>query len=195
MASEHDILSRLPEGPEPAPAARDAAMTEALLRFDQSNHARSQGFLHDLRLKQQTASSTPPSRRSSAMPRARRLIAASLAVLVTGSAVGLYVQRALYVHKPPPEIQIANAPTKIIPRTDNRFEQHSATPPGLTGYVPAAPADAYTPRSAYAPGSQDRIAEAPISRADPQLRDRLAQNVVPTVRIAPPEPGAPKLMV
>src|SRR5262245_38969979 len=96
MASEHDILSRLPDGPEPAPDARQAAMTEALLRFDQRNHTRSQGFLHGLRLKQQTASSTSPSRRSSAMPRARHLIAASLAVLVAGSALGLYLHQVPY---------------------------------------------------------------------------------------------------
>src|SRR5258708_17296812 len=103
MASEQDILSRLPDGPDPSPDARQAAIMEALMRFDQRNRARSQGFLHDLRLKQQTAASTLPSRRSSAMPRARHLIAASLAVLVAGSAIGLYVHQAPY------EFQVASS--------------------------------------------------------------------------------------
>src|SRR5262252_155447 len=112
MASEHDILSRLPDGPEPAPEIRQATITEALLRFDQKHRARSQGFsqgfLHDLRLKQQTASSDLPSRRSSAMPRARHLIAASLIVLVAGSAIGLYL------HTLSNEFQVASSPEMVI---------------------------------------------------------------------------------
>src|SRR5262245_24156393 len=117
MASEHDILSRLPDAPEPSPDARQGAITEALMRFDRRHRARSQGFLHDLRLKQQTASSTLPSRRSSAMPRARHLIAASLAVLVAGSAIGLYVHQGPYELKPAPsEIQIASGPPQVQDR-------------------------------------------------------------------------------
>ena len=88
MASEHDILARLPEAPAPAPKIRQAAIANALERFEKKSRTISQGSAHDLRLMQQTASSTPPSRRSSAMPRARHLIAASLVVLTVGSAGG-----------------------------------------------------------------------------------------------------------
>ena len=100
MASEHDILARLPEAPAPAPDARQAAIANALERFDKRNHARPQGTAHDLRLMQQTASSILPSRRRSVM-RARNVIAASVAILVAGSALGLYV------HKTPDEFKIA----------------------------------------------------------------------------------------
>src|SRR4051812_33975329 len=152
MASEHDILSRLPDGPDPAPDARQAAITEAMMRFDQRNRPSSQGFLHDLRLKQQTASSTPPLRRSSARPRARHLIAASLAVLVAGSALGLYVQRELNLPVPAPQIQTANAPTKIVPRAEDRVEQPLPRGPSPMGYAPPSPVDPY---------SRGRIVEAP----------------------------------
>jgi hypothetical protein len=95
MASEHDILSRLPEAPPPPRDARQAAIIDALQRFEEKNRARSQGSEQHLRLTQQTASSIPPSRRSSIMPRARHLIAASLvAVLMSGSAAWLYFDRS-----------------------------------------------------------------------------------------------------
>jgi Ca-activated chloride channel family protein len=186
MASEHDILSRLPEGPEPAPAARDAAMTEALLRFDQSNHARSQGILHDLRLKQQTVSSTSPSRRSSAMPRARHLIAASLAVLVAGSAIGLYV------HHAPDEFQIASSPpvvkdelTSSRSKIAGRSEEYRGPPPPATGSA------RQNPGLAYVPSTQDRIAQASPPRGEGALRGHLDQKRVQIIPIAPPEPGVP----
>src|SRR6267378_8290339 len=100
MASEHDILSRLPEAPAPAPDARQAAIANALERFEKRNRTLLQGSAHDLRLMQQTAAFTPPSRRRSVM-RARNVIAASVAVLVAGSALGVYV------HKMPAELNIA----------------------------------------------------------------------------------------
>jgi hypothetical protein len=102
MASEHDILSRLPEAPTPAPDARHDAIANALERFDKKSRAIPQGSAHDLRLMQQTASSIPPSRRSPTMPRARNVIAASVAVLVAGSAIGLYV------HKTPGDFEIVD---------------------------------------------------------------------------------------
>ena len=91
MASEHDILARLPEAPAPSPDARQAAIASAVERFEKKNRAYPQGSGLDRRLTQQTAPFTPPSRRSPAMPRARHLIAASLVVLMTGSAAWFYV--------------------------------------------------------------------------------------------------------
>ena len=91
MASEHDILARLPEAPAPSPNARQAAIASAVERFEKKNRAYPQGSGLDRRLTQQTAPFTPPSRRSPAMPRARHLIAASLVVLMTGSAAWFYV--------------------------------------------------------------------------------------------------------
>src|SRR3981081_4541030 len=112
MASEHDILSRLPEAPAPAPHAPQAPTANALERFDKRNRTLPQGSAHDLRLMQQTASFTPPSRRRSVM-RARNVIAASVAVLVAGSALGVYV------HKMPAELNIAydSKEKPIVPPT------------------------------------------------------------------------------
>src|SRR5713226_2969338 len=90
MASEHDILARLPEAPAPAPEAEHAAIANALRRFDKKNPARAQGTDDDLRLTQQTASSTAPSRRRFAMVREHQLVAGLFVVGVVGSIIGLY---------------------------------------------------------------------------------------------------------
>jgi Ca-activated chloride channel homolog len=192
MASEHDILSRLPDAPEPAPDAREAAITEALLRFDQRHRARSQGFLHDLRLKQQTASSTSPSRRSSAMPRARHLIAASLAVLVAGSAIGLYVHQAPYV------FQVANGPSNILDRITSspakiadRSEEHAVRQSPSPAYPPPSPGNAYAPDSRGRIVEAQRVDQAPGARGEGALRGHLDQKRVQTTHVAPPEPGVP----
>src|SRR5258708_35241138 len=131
MASERDILARLPAAPDPCPNARQAAIAEAVQRFEKKTRARPQGFAHDLRLMQQTASSTPPSRRRSVMPRARHVIAASLVVLIAGSAIGLYVQRASdeWLHASQPPTVIASGPTKVISPIQDRFEQHPTRGP------------------------------------------------------------------
>src|SRR5712692_4698664 len=93
MASEHDILSRLPEAPIPSPDARQAAIAEALGRFETRNRTLPQGSPHDLRLMQQTASSTPPSRRRSIMVREHHAIAAVFVIGVIGSVIGLYAHK------------------------------------------------------------------------------------------------------
>ena len=108
MASEHDILSRLPEAPAPAPEARQAAIANALERFEKKNRTRSQGTAHDLRLMQQTASSNSPSRRSALMPRARQLIAASLVVLMAGSATWFYVDQTSVVQLSDDRLRTSN---------------------------------------------------------------------------------------
>jgi Ca-activated chloride channel family protein len=83
MTSESDLHVRLPDAPPPAPKARDAALAEALRRFDRKHGTAPQGFASSLRLSDETA--LPPSRRSSFMPRARHLVAASLVALMAGS--------------------------------------------------------------------------------------------------------------
>src|SRR5947209_18952247 len=96
MASEHDTLSRLPEAPAPAPARRRAAIANAVDAFEKKYRTRFQAPARHLRLMQQTAPSAAPSRRRTAMlrtvmPRARHVIAASLVVLMAGSAGWLYL--------------------------------------------------------------------------------------------------------
>jgi Ca-activated chloride channel homolog len=83
MTSESDLHVRLPDAPPPAPKSREAALAEAMRRFDAKHGAVPQGFASSLRLRNETA--LPPSRRSSFMPRARHLVAASLVALMAGS--------------------------------------------------------------------------------------------------------------
>jgi Ca-activated chloride channel family protein len=111
------------------------------------------------------------------MPRTRHLIAASLAVLVAGSAIGLYL------HTLSNEYQVASIPEMAVrsaPKIADRVEQYLPTsdPPPRFG-------------TAYAPESRDQVAQAPASRAEGAPRDQLEQKRVHTIRIAPSEPGAP----
>ena len=86
MSNDHNIM-RLPDAPPPAPDARDAAMQQALLRFDQKiaaekNADASQGMPTDIRLIERTAAPLRPSRERIVMKRTRFLMAASLACIV-----------------------------------------------------------------------------------------------------------------
>jgi Ca-activated chloride channel family protein len=159
MASEHDILARLPEAPTPAPEIRQAAIANALERFEKKSRMPPQGSAHDLRLIQQTASFTPPSRRRSVM-RARNVIAASVAVLVAGSALGLYV------HKMPDEFKIAydHKQRNISPPTVyDRLEETRTPPPALS-----LPRDA---EKLAAPPQQAQEASAPKAWPDASKRE------------------------
>jgi Ca-activated chloride channel homolog len=209
MASEHDILARLPEAPPPAPEARQAAIATALQRFADKNAARVQGNGHDLRLMWETASSPPPSRRRSIM-RVRHLIAASLAVLIGGSAAWIYVD-----HRAPVALHSTGL-DKLAPRHealgDEQFRTAlrtpSAAPAPTTPALPPQPSPplAYAPPPVAAKPAPDARWSRPEGRAAPatrsargadellgsklretspssgEARDRLA------VGIAPPEP-------
>ena len=98
MSNDHNIM-RLPDAPPPAPDARDAAMQQALLRFDQKiaaekNADASQGMPTDIRLIERTAAPLRPSRERIVMKRTRFLMAASLACIVVGSGAYLHLMRS-----------------------------------------------------------------------------------------------------
>jgi Ca-activated chloride channel family protein len=215
MASEHDILSRLPEAPAPAPDAREAAIANALERFEEKNRAHGQGNAHDLRLTQQTASSNSPSRRSPLMPRARQLVAASLVALMAGSATWFYVNQTSVVQLP--ETVVYEPSSKDI---NNRIEAVQATvsppPPMVQSPPPQSPAlESPPPQSSprqdlgATPAVPTRPGPSQNFRAEPQAggadarsrresrpaqapvsrlateRDRMAQDGAPGLRIAP----------
>jgi Ca-activated chloride channel family protein len=117
MASEQDMLSRLPEAPAPSPAAKQAAIDAALRRFD--DRVGRQGFEGDARLMRQT-SHDGASPRSPAMPRAHHLIAASVVCLLAGSSAWLYLSETSTHRKldGPPSPIIASPPqpaTSAVP--------------------------------------------------------------------------------
>jgi Ca-activated chloride channel family protein len=133
MASERDNLAPLPEAPAPSPDARDAAIATALERFDKKFHARPQGSGHDRRLTQQTAPSTPPSRRSPAMPRARHLIAASLVVLMAGSAAWFYVGETQHAAVAPSASKQQQLSYDRVIATRQRQDPHAGA---MSSYAP-----------------------------------------------------------
>jgi Ca-activated chloride channel family protein len=189
MASEHDILSRLPEAPAPAPDRRQAAISNASRQFAKKYFAPFQGSEHALRLTQQTATSIPPSRRKSIM-RARQVIAASLVVLTAGSAAWLYVGETPVPQKPD---QLVVYRPKIAAERPSAPEPSPAAPPppGLA-YAPQQGQTAAQPGTG-APRMEAKRVEALISRSE-QPRSRVADGRIapaPLVRAVPVEPGAP----
>jgi Ca-activated chloride channel family protein len=195
MAPEHDILASLPEAPAPARDRRQAAILKASQRFAQKYRAPFQGSEHALRLTQQTAS--PPSRRRSIM-RARHVIAASLVVLVAGSAAWHLIGETPVAPKSDQLVIYRPAPTKI------QAEQLSAPEPSPIMPSPGAPPP---PGLAYAPQQAPTSAQPSTgaSRMEPrrvdafvsppnQFKPRIADYgtaPAPTVRMLPVEPGAP----
>jgi Ca-activated chloride channel family protein len=177
MASEHDILARLPEAPAPAPDARQAAIANALERFEKKSLSHAQGNEHALRLTQQTASSNSPSRRSAIMPRARQLIAASLVAVMAGSATWFYVNETSVVQlsdkivyepsnkgindkieaaqanvSPPP---VGQSPLPQSPAPQNRPSQSSSPEGYVTPAVPTGPAPSNGLRAGLQGGRAD----------------------------------------
>ena len=192
MASEHDTLFRLPEAPAAAPARRQAAIANAMDEFEKKYRTRFQAPARHLRLMQQTVSSIPPSRRRTAMPRARHVIAASLVVLMAGSAVWLYVDEPRLAQQATPVLSKSDrldpAPTKIIadrsgPSTVNTdpygagLVTPAAPPPPVMGYAPYPPRQEATADARTRSNVQGRIAEAPAMAAAPRVRsaDGIAQ--------------------
>src|SRR5215813_1096200 len=130
MASD-DILSRLPEAPPPAPEAKHAAIASALQRFDQKNSAPGQGAAHDLRLTQQTAASTPPSRRRFAMVREHQLVAAVFVVGLVGAGIALtttsdFTRPQLYAPPPQPTQQASSPQATEGPVVISRLQKPDA---------------------------------------------------------------------
>jgi Ca-activated chloride channel family protein len=94
MATESKMRSFLPEAPESREQAREQAVAAALTRFDEKISGPRKGKPVTPRLMEQTATSTPPSHRRSAMSQARYAIAASLVFLLAGSIGWFYVNEA-----------------------------------------------------------------------------------------------------
>jgi Ca-activated chloride channel homolog len=218
MASD-DILARLPEAPAPAPQAKHAALANALQRFEQKNSAPGQGANHDLRLTQQTASSTAPSRRRFAMVREHQLVAGLFVVGVVGSIIGLYAHNNMTQYETAAGPPSGNGPIIVSRLERDQLGQSYAPPqpapntPALgdmqgeaslrghqapaarneataQGYAPSPP-NPYTLAPKASPGAGLLPAQAPVSRSE-AARGRIAEHYAPTVRMAPPEqPGMP----
>src|SRR5262245_3227807 len=165
MTSESDLHVRLPDAPPPSRKAREAALAEAMRRFDRKHGTAPQGFASSPRLSDETA--LPPSRRSSFMPRHRHLVAASLVALMAGSVA--FVQFA----------DRLGAPTVDSKNVDfSKVELSNVEPPDplrLTekdkAEIRVAPPPAQEERkTADAPVAVDREAAQAVAKLAPQER-------------------------
>ena len=87
----NDVFAHMPEAPPASPEVRDEAIKRALEQFDRNNIADTQGSARDARLMLRTAPSLRPSHGRPVMPQTRRLIAASLVLLLAGSSTYFYL--------------------------------------------------------------------------------------------------------
>jgi Ca-activated chloride channel family protein len=128
MSPEENLMTKLPDPPVPSTRARRAAIERALDHFDHKQQMRTQGIPGLLRLMRRTMLLVLPTRRSFTMQQtesgvaphaalrtrsnlsigARYIVAASLAVLVVGSAVWVS----------PDYFQLANAPLTPVTRQE-----------------------------------------------------------------------------
>jgi Ca-activated chloride channel homolog len=211
MASDHDILSRLPDAPAPAPERKAAAIATAVARFEEKNRGRRQGATHQQRLTQQTASANPPSRRRPTMVRQRHLVAACSVILIAGSAVAFVIPQLSgfktteLASTSAPTIIDQSLATKAVERLESREAQ--PVPPGTTvappspgqqlGYAapPSGPAlhsipPTSRPDPKIAPGAaRSTRVDGLVGGAAPQPRVRVSEGLYPYV--TPPDQGRP----
>ncbi|MCC6780041.1 MAG: von Willebrand factor type A domain-containing protein [Hyphomicrobiales bacterium] len=174
MSSDRNDFAPLPGPPAPSALAERDALAHALTQFDKKFGTPAQGDEPALRLTEQTA--LPPSRRSSIMPRARHLVAACCAILVAGSAVGVYLngysgQYRLAAGISPPSP--GDNKLALAPPTEAASESKSDRRNDGSGVQPASvpPAHGVTPDQgsavAPAPGPHAHGLAPPLP-ADPQ---------------------------
>jgi Ca-activated chloride channel family protein len=174
MSSDHDIM-RLPDPPPPAPDAREAAVQQALLRFDQKsagqeNSENSQGLPTDVRLIERTAAPLRPSRERIVMKRTRYLLAASVACIVAGSGVYLHITRSpplmntfAHVEEKVASNDVAQAPSTVEAKKENESraepqrQTETATPAAKPDQQAAAPPVAAAPPPAK-PNAEGKVA-------------------------------------
>lgn len=192
MSSDHDIM-RLPDTPRPAPDARDAAVQQALLRFDQKSAGNGQGIPTDVRLIERTAAPLRPSRERPVMNRTRYLLAASLACIVAGSGAYLHLIRspqsqdlAAPVEQNVASNDVAQAPSTVQAKKESESQAQpqaqvqAPTQAGKLNQEAAAPAIVAAPAPAK-PRKEDQIASLPVP------------NAPPATALSAPMPGPPPL--
>ena len=197
MSSDHDMM-RLPDPPPPAPDARDAAVQQALLRFDQKsaeekdagqeNSENSQGMPTDIRLIERTAAPLRPSRERIVMKRTRYLLAASLACIVAGSGVYLHLMRSpplqnafVRVEEKVASNDVAQAPSTVQAKQES--DSHVERQPQIQTATPAAKPDreAAAPPVAAAPPPAKPNAESKVAGVNPQGSPAMAPSQAPAL--------------
>jgi Ca-activated chloride channel family protein len=175
MATDSKLRSLLPEAPEPRGEARDQAIASALARFDEKFSSSRKGTARDTRLMEQTATSTRPSHRRSAMSRARYAIAASLVFMFAGSIAWVYVNEAPLRWKAgqaAPEVAVTeqSSPTvaRKVPTTEIAGAPRRKQAPWPAS--PTSPKAEFKLDSAVIPEPAARIASTDLERSLGQLQ-------------------------
>ena len=218
MSSDHNIM-RLPDPPPPAPDAREAAVQQALLRFEQKNAGNGQGMPTDIRLIERTAAPLRPSRERPVMNRTRYLLAASLACIVAGSGTYLYFMpspqpqhAAAPVEQKVASNEVAQAPSTVLAKKEDdsqaqlQTQNQTATQAGKRNEETAVPAVVAAPPPAK-PSPENKVAglfvqQAPSATAPGQApappppfaaRSRLADRNDHGLTRAAPSASAPQM--
>jgi Ca-activated chloride channel family protein len=186
MTSEHDLHARLPDAPSPSRKARDAALAEAMRRFDMKHGTTPQGFANSLRHSNETA--MPPSRRSSRMPRYQHLVAASLVALVAGSVA--FVQFA-------DRLGVPNLDSRSV--DFSKVELSKVEPPDQLRLIEKDKADVRAPpppaeadkKQANSPPVVDREAAQEVAKVVPRTDELAANSPKDEVRQAPAQAAKP----
>lgn len=191
MTTDHDM--QFPSSPAPSPRAREAAIAAAMHRFDAKIAGDIQGENEQPRLMQQTAPFTRPSRRSFAMPRStsRQLIAASLATLMTGSAIWIALDTSAHrAPAPAPQTapQLPSPTDAVVPRqpAPEQRQEIVTTQPATKAPVVATPNVA--PPSPARPASVAAMDSGGRARLSTLERGDFRANVMPKEIGVPAEP-------
>jgi Ca-activated chloride channel family protein len=175
MSTDHDIM-RLPDPPPSVPDVRDAAVQQALLRFDQKGAEKGQGIPTDIRLIERTAAPLRPSPERTVMNRKRYLLAASLACIVAGSGTYLHLMQSpqLQDTATPVEQQVANNDVVVqAPSTEQAKKESESQAQPQTQIQTATPAAKPNQEAAAA-----SIA-APPAPAKPLAEDQRVRHLAP----------------
>ena len=211
MSTDPNIM-RLPAPPPPAPDARDAAVQQALLRFDQKSAGSGQGIPTDIRLIERTAAPLRPSRERTVMKRTGYLLAASLACIVAGSGAYFHLMRSpqlpntfARVEEKVASNDVAQAPSIVQEKKESEGEAslrthvQTATPAAKPDQEAALPPVAAAPPPAK-PKTENKVAHlfppssAPVSGGKilplPSVNGRYAERTDHSATRAPPSASA-----
>lgn len=184
MGDDDDIAASLPDPPLPSSSRREAAIAEALRRFDTAGRP--------LR-------SLPQRRSGTGRSQAGALVAAALVALVGVPAAWMAIERrsapvserslaaadsmeAVAIQAPPGDLPSA-APRMNLPAMTAPSEGAAAAPRSVVA-MPKMPPAAPAPLQADPAPS----ASAALARLDPRLSERAAKAVQPSEPMRPPPP-------
>ena len=193
MSTDHDLSALLPDPPPPRPAAREAALAQALRRFDGQHGGPAS----------RPSAPPAPARPSWARPQVAALASAVLVVLVSVPIWWAERDRILPAPAEPAPTAAQGAPASAVPPQSATGAPASAAPSAGTPAEPAPP-----PALAAIEANLDKLpqfvpAQAPSAAADSAAASATGESnlarlpaapprAAPAQRAAAPPPPAPR---